>query len=246
MTRVLALLKKTEANGCTEEEAGTAFAAAQRLLAEHNLDMAEVLAADTAANRQHEETYDFESGTLPFIHDLPDDYIRAGSIVMAFYGCVVMLRTDEGKKRLLLFGPRVNVETGRYVLRFLVAAFDRLWHEYVKAHPWTRPGDRVTFVQGVCTGFRAKMEEEKAKMEVEARKAGRPGMEIALRNMNEIINAKLAAKYGQINHGGVQPKGSGSGRDDVRMAGETAGRNLNIAKPLPDPGSSGPKGIGHG
>ena len=40
--RVRKLLSKTEAKGCTQSEAEAAFQAASRIMAEHNLDMAEV------------------------------------------------------------------------------------------------------------------------------------------------------------------------------------------------------------
>lgn len=162
--KIKKLLQKTESRGATQAEAAAAFALASKLLAEHNLDLAD-LETDAPAEDWTEDAA-LDTGRWLYEHNLAYGIVKNFYFVEGFFAWTREGATKQAKKRLMLFGKKSNVETAKFVLNSLIAAFDRLWVDY-RAH-YNRPAsERKLFAGGVAQGFADKLDRERREMEIE-------------------------------------------------------------------------------
>jgi Protein of unknown function (DUF2786)/SprT-like family len=151
IARLLAL-----AESPNEHEAELAMAEAQRLMLKHNLEAGPPpaytfrhLGRATGRVNEHER-------------------VLAGILGEHFFvECiwVPVWRAREGKRASVLevCGTPVNLEMAAYVHAFLGHTAERLWDEYTRANAIVGRRDRRTFLAGVMTGFRDKLERERAR-----------------------------------------------------------------------------------
>lgn len=232
------ILKKTEDAGCTPEEAENAFKLASRLMAEHNLEMADLAGGDGTDDLSWLEDDVAEFGRW----DLPRSL--AWGICHEFFFVEGYQTRVGNRKGLRFFGTAANVEAAKFTFAALLDAFERLFAEY-RAASGCPTSERRLFTTGVAKGFKEKMKEEREAMEIErdivAGKAGGSTalvlVSVAERTKSAYKEAHPKHKYGRASF--ADAKGSASSLD----AGYRAGRNLSLRRPV----GSSQKGLpGHG
>ncbi|WP_158633763.1 DUF2786 domain-containing protein [Tautonia sociabilis] len=177
--RVRRLLAKTEENGCTRAEAESAFRMASRIMAEHNIAMAEVEARDGRPDDiSWLEDDVIDTGRWSLEMNLAYGIVREFFFVEGFFvrrtawageparGRGEARRGQTPRKVLRFFGTATNVEAARFTFTALIDAFDRLFAEHRRASGCAA-SERRLFVSGVAQGFAEKMRDERRAMEIE-------------------------------------------------------------------------------
>lgn len=226
LERLKAILNRTTENGCTEAEAAQAMAMAQKLMIEHNLDMAELHAATGTQEEYTEEDAGFAVSRWSLEREL------AAGICKKFFlvECYKRIRVSEetGYKRrvnMIFFGTKENIDAARFVFTSLIEAFDRLWHEYRKSKPGVPVRDRRMFVAGVASGFRRKLESERKSVN-----ASRTGTEIVITGRERALQENFAKAHPDMP--GPQPMSPLNGSESSFQDGFKEGMRLNLARPI--------------
>jgi Protein of unknown function (DUF2786) len=244
--RVRKILSKTEKSGCTPEEAQLAFQKASRILAEHNLEMADIEQKEAGSESWTEDDV-YESGKWTLEDNLAYGIVRRHFFVEGFF----MGKWANGKHRKVLrfFGRPHNVETGKWAFNALHDAFDRLFGEFRKrtGAPAT---DRRIFISGVASGFAEKMNEERLAMQIERDLVGGKSSgstALAVVSLEEQTTLAYRAAHSSFFKKDGKAKGRASsfdgltGSNSALAAGYQAGRQLSLNRSL---GGSQRKGIG--
>jgi hypothetical protein len=246
LSRIRKILEKTERNGCTEEESASAFAAAGRLMAEHNLTMADIASSSDATSADQalvEEEADFTCSRWELEHNLAYAAVQEHFFVR---GLMVGKFVDgKVRKSLLFFGTRANVEAARYVFGRLLQSFEMLWMRHKAIHR-TPGSERRAYVVGVARGYRDKLASDRKVMEAERdllKCQASGGTALALRNIASEVNKAFEAKHLPKKADGTpkKPQHSGfaavKGSQDTYEAGYQAGKKLSLNKELGSGGS---------
>ena len=135
-------------------EAHTAMNAAQRLMLKHNLQV-----ADTGT----EQAYSFRHLGEPTGRIQLWARILAGILADHFFVeaiWVTIWQPLQGKPGSVLevCGSRENLEIAAYTHAFLVDTAERLWQKYKKERALGGNRDRRSFIAGVMSGFREKLD----------------------------------------------------------------------------------------
>jgi len=222
--RIKKLLTKTEGNGCSKEEAEAALAMASRLMAEHELDMADIAIEDKPDMVDEDiETFsrwDFEAQ-------------KTYEIISHFCFVKPWLHVGlvNGKKRktLKFFGRPEGVEAAREMWHGLTAAYDRLF-AYYRAVNKAPASHRRSFIEGVANGFYSKMKAERESMQAERDdiSGSSGGTALALTN----IKGQIDDAFRAANPNTKTERASFSSRSDhdARRAGFEAGQKLSLSK----------------
>jgi hypothetical protein len=232
--KITLLLRKTTEAGCTEAEAQSAFALAMRLMAEHNLSMADLDAASHGGSATV-----FVEQTTGNIGQWLAEYQLACSICTRHFFVHAFKTTTvhQGSNGLTItfFGTRENVDVARFVFSSLLAAFDRLWLAHRKRKPWSPKGDRRAYVVGVAKGFSDRLDEERAVMRAENEILGNRN-EIQLASVVEALNAAFQRKYPEMGQG--EGLNLGGLSESALQQGYQAGRNLTLARGMEGSGGA--------
>jgi hypothetical protein len=235
--RVRKILAKTEQAGCTPEEAEAAFQMASRIMAEHNLDMAEIESKEGGEPSWLEEEIQ-QTGRWSLEQNLAYSIAKQFFFVEGFFTYRVVRAADAHAVRykvLRFFGTPENLAAARWVYTALLEAFDRLFHEY-RQRTGALASDRRLFIAGVADGFEAKLTDERKAVEIErdllqGRRRG--GTEIMLRSiMDQTTEAYRKA------HPPAKKKARDirftkvTGDQSALEAGYHAGRNLNLNRAI--------------
>lgn len=228
LDRVRKLLSRTSERGCTQQEAETAYALASKLLAEHNLSMADV----SEEREEWTEAEAIQTGRVLMEHNL------AYQIVREFFFVKGLVRSKPlpGKPRnqsFVLFGKKENVETATFIYNSLLSAFDRLFESAKIAYGLPQK-DRRTFVAGVYQGFYDKLTAERRVMEIErdaSDSTGKTGTALALVSINQQVEKKFAETYKNLTKN-YSSYTSPSGSTRSYNTGYAAGQNLNLNRGL--------------
>lgn len=244
--RIRGLLSKTEENGCSQAEAETAFKLASRIMAEHNIEMAEIEAGEGVPD------------DISWLEDDVADMARwsleqnlAYGIVKEFFfieGFFTRRMVDVGKptyhggkayyeqkprKSLRFFGTATNVEAAKFTFVALIDAFGRLFEEY-RRRSGCAPSERRLFIAGVAQGFSEKMRDERRAMEIErdiTRGKASGSTAIVLAGVQERTVRAYKEAHPDMRKSRASfsaPKGSQSSLD----AGYAAGRSLSLNRAL--------------
>lgn len=219
--KVRKLLAKTEGAGCSQAEAESAFKLASRLMAEHNLSMADVEVS--GSDDEWADELGFETSVWRLEYTLAYGIVKNFFFVECYFS-----EHRRGKSKLMFFGKPENVAVAKFTFTALLNAFGRLWSEYRIIHK--RPvTERKLFITGVAGGFKQKLTDEREaeamRRDIMQGKTG--GTAIALANINEIT----LAKYKEAHPGGKASRSNYSeptGDQSTLKAGFEAGRNLNL------------------
>ena len=138
-------------------EAQAAMAAAQRLMLRHNIE---------AVTRGAGASYAFRHVGVPTGRKGEHERILAVIIGDHFFVEVIWVpvwRPLEGKRGnvLEICGNVENVELADYVHSFLLNTAERLWREYKRDRGVSSNAERRTFLSGVMSGFRDKLDRQK-------------------------------------------------------------------------------------
>jgi hypothetical protein len=242
--RVRKILAKTEQAGCTAQESESAFQLASRIMAEHNLDMAEIEAKEGGEQSWLEDEIQ-ETGRWTLEQNLAYGIAREFFFVEGFFNW----RWANGSRRKVLqfFGRPENVATARWAFNSLLDAFDRLFAEY-RRRSGCPASDRRLFISGVADGFRSKMKDERRAVEIErdlvqGKTSGNTA--IVLRSLME----QTAEAFRQA-HAAPKKKPRGirftqvTGSQSALEAGYDAGRSLQLNRSIGDStGGSQHKGL---
>jgi hypothetical protein len=160
LERIAKLLALAESPN--QHEAAAAMSAAQRLMLKYNLDLAIAGGAPS---------YGFRHLGTPTGRVSEAQRILAGILSDHFFVETIWVpvwRAREGKRGSVLeaCGAPENLELAEYVHAFLTQTAERLYREYRRASGG-RAGKRSTFVAGVMTGFRDRLERERKKSQQE-------------------------------------------------------------------------------
>jgi hypothetical protein len=146
------------AGSANQHEAELAMAEAQRLMLAHNLESA-------ATRAYHFRHLGRATGRV-----MEHERVLANLLSDHFFVEVIWVpvwRPREGKRGSVLevCGAPVNLEMASYVHDFLSRTAERLWDEYRRARQLSNR-DRRTFLSGVMTGFKDKLDAQKTRNRV--------------------------------------------------------------------------------
>src|SRR4051812_4154606 len=158
--RIAKLLALAESSN--EHEAQAAMSAAQRLMLKYNIDLA-------VSGRQ--AAYGFRHLGEPSGRVNEAQRILAGILSDHFFVQTIWVpvwRPFEGRRGSVLeiCGSEANLELAEYVHAFLNVTAERLFREYRKSAAG-RAAKRLTFIAGVMSGFRERLERERKKSKAE-------------------------------------------------------------------------------
>ncbi len=150
------------AQSSNEHEAQAAMSAAQRLMLKYNIDLAVSGRAPAYGFRHLGEP----SGRVNEAQRILAGILGDHFFVQAIW--VPVWRAQAGKRGSVLeiCGSQANLELADYVHAFLNVTAERLFREY-RSSPSGRGAKRLTFVAGVMSGFRARLERERKKSKAE-------------------------------------------------------------------------------
>jgi hypothetical protein len=157
LDRIAKLLALAESSN--EHEAQAAMSAAQRLMLKHNID------AVSASTRS---VYTYRHLGEPTGRVLESQRLLAAILNQHFFVEVIWVsvwRALEGKRGSVMevCGTPENVELAEYVHAFLTHTAERLWREHKRADRVRGDGGRQSYLAGVMSGFREKLERERKK-----------------------------------------------------------------------------------
>lgn len=218
LAKLQAILAKTTGAGATEAEAEAAVKLAQRLMAEHNVSLAEVEGFEAA--QEDWETLDLEGD--PGTAEAP--YVM--NLVQRFF-FVRWVRTRVGRKvvRWRLFGTRENVQTAAWVAGFLRATFVDLWRaRRMRDGCRHAPSEARSYYYGLYCGLRAKLEAERARYL-------KPSDGRALALVETKLDGQFRVVFGKLK--GYSPQTTYD--PALFQEGREAGGRINIARPVAGP-----------
>jgi len=156
LSRIAKLLALAESSN--EHEAQAAMSAAQRLMLKYNIDLA-------ASGRPAAHGFRHLGEATGRVNEA--QRILAGILSDHFFVQTIWVpvwRPLEGRRGSVLeiCGSDANLELAEYVHAFLNTTAERLFREYRKSAAG-RGAKRLTFIAGVMSGFRARLERERKK-----------------------------------------------------------------------------------
>jgi hypothetical protein len=157
LDRIAKLLALAES--ANEHEAQAAMSAAQRLMLKHNID---AVSASTRA------VYTYRHLGVPTGRLAESQRLLATILQQYFFVDVIWVsvwRALEGKRGSVMevCGTPENVELAAYVHAFLTHTADRLWREHKRALRLRGDTGRQSYLAGVMSGFREKLDRERKK-----------------------------------------------------------------------------------
>jgi hypothetical protein len=220
------LLRLATDKGATQGEAEAAMQKAQELALRYKIELAGIEHAERPAE---EYTKDTQQRRKTFQAKYVEWIVRKH-----FNVSMVMGRNGE----LFVIGKPTDIAFAKWVTEFLEAEFPRLWTAYQRS-TGSGQGARVNYFFGVYQGLDAKLTENKRRVEEEALRgkgdlAGK--YQIVVVEEKKALVAAVSRFF---------PNLSRAGRANIRIrhegaidAGRTAGRNININRPLGNGGAS--------
>jgi hypothetical protein len=247
IAKIQKILSRKEETGATEAETQTALNLAQRLMAAHNLTMAEVEATKGEATEDWTEA-DVWTGQRSGIEET-----TAANICERFFFVKTYLQCKGGEWKghrmsntwtRRFFGKPVNVESATFVYNQLTDSFEHLWTEYRIANHAER-GDRRSYIAGVGSGFTAKLRAERQVLETEHEARNTSSAAGTARSVSlasgtsgttgttlATINNNVQTAFEQRHPNMTTRHSAGVSVNGAFSAGHKAGRNLNLARPL--------------
>jgi hypothetical protein len=238
--KVRKILARTEDKGCTTAEAEQAYKLASRLMAEHNISMADVEVS--GEDEWGESPILFEGARL----NVEVDYAVQIACNYFFVKALLSPSWKNGKrgKKLMFFGKTENVAIASHIFTSMRNAFDRLWTDY-RSRTGSPAADRRLYVEGIYDGFSGKLAAERRAMNVDRDLATGEsgGTALALRNIEKATIAKLEEIHqGKIKKMRQPDFAVAFGSNETYEDGKAAGQSLNLDRPVEE--KSGRKSIG--
>jgi hypothetical protein len=219
------LLRLATDKAATQGEAEAAMQKAQELALRYKIELAGIEHAERPAEEYTEER---QKRRKTFQAKYVEWIIRKHFNVTMVYGC-------DGE--MFVIGKPTDIAFAKWVMEFLEAEFPRLWIAYQRAEGCGQ-GARVNYFYGVYLGLDAKLTENKQRVEgealIEAEING--DKRIAANYQLAVVNEKRELEAAMHR---FHPKLRFTGRSTLNLrhgdaiaAGRSAGRNINIHRPL--------------
>lgn len=208
------------ADSPVESEARAAMNAAYRLMLKHNIDLASAAAPQRYVVRQVGETKARHSSW---------EHVLTGILAGHFFVEVTIVpafdvATAKPSTAFEIAGTPENVEIATWVWDFLAHTGERLWRAHRTRHGLKGDAARRSFLEGLMTGFREKLEGETTRTEQEEGLVwvGDPGLD-------GFLHRRWPSRSGGRRYF--------MGRGDAHDAGRAAGREIVLRKPIRDQGT---------
>jgi hypothetical protein len=231
--KIRKILSRTEQAGCTPAEAETAYAMAARLLAEHNLSM-----ADVELTSPETETFDHqtEREDIGRHYRQEHDLAQSAACYATFTRSLIFSTRHQGKA-VAFFGTRENAEAAQWMFRAMLESYRRLFAEY-RSTTGAPASDKRAFLVGVTSGFMARIREERETLQAEQdilRGTPSGSTALVLASVKDKTEIAFNRKYAKIKP--VRQASASAPIDSVGAleAGKQAGRSLRLSRPLPSP-----------
>jgi hypothetical protein len=224
------LLRLATDKAATQGEAEAAMQKAQELALRYKIELAGIEHAERPAEEYTQET---QARKKTFQAKYVEWIVRKHFNVTMVYG-------SGGE--LFVIGKLTDIAFAKWVMEFLEGEFPRLWTAYQRETQCGQ-GARVNYFYGVYQGLDAKLTENKQRVEgeamIEAQMEGRGDLAGKYQLAVVADQKALAAAVHRFH-----PKLRFSGRSTINIrhesaiaAGQRAGRNININRPI---GGRGP------
>jgi hypothetical protein len=217
LQRIAKLLALAESPN--QHEAELAMGEASRLMLKHNVE----------APASH--AYGFRHLGRPTGRTSEHERILAGLLADHFFVETIWVpvwRAHERKRGSVLeaCGTPVNLELAEYVYAFLLHTAEALWRDYKRARAIRSDRDRRTFLAGVITGFREKLDAQRKKHQTEG----------LIWVGDTDLSRYLRKRHPYVRH----TYHAGRPRTEAHADGRAAGRNVVLHRPV-TAGPSGPR-----
>jgi hypothetical protein len=228
INKIKGLLAKTTDAGCTEHEAQTAVALANRLITQYNISIENI----HSTTKEADEDIWGEAKITPAGKWTLD--IHLATCIIEKYFFVKGIRIKNGKSGvgrgfiLYFYGKKENTITAKYIFDGLMAAFKNLWISY-QARTNASAQYRRVFIEHVAQGFadKLKLEREDFIKSTDISKGVSGSTALAINNVEHLVVVKYKKTYPNAKSKSVNFS-SVKYNDSVAKAGYRAGRNLNI------------------
>lgn len=124
--KIQGLLNKTTENGATEAEAQSAMLMAQKLMAKHGLDMADIDTEHEKVEKEIAEEYGNDDGRLSWWHS------SLARVIADNFRCYFFLRSGYKRTRVVFMGLKEDAEVARSVFKFASAQIEHHARMYRK------------------------------------------------------------------------------------------------------------------
>ena len=129
IAKIQKMLNTTTENGATESEAETALLLAQKLMARHSLDVADIEANSNDKETQKEVVEGFGSENVK----LPWWYKQLASIIADNFRCYTFIKSYYATSKIAFLGLKVDVEIAKSVFKFATIQIEHYAKEYRRA-----------------------------------------------------------------------------------------------------------------
>lgn len=200
LNKIKKLLRVDPERGASQTEVEQALVAAQRLAARHNINLAEVDAAEEINGAGEpivgDEFRPERQGGGECKRKLPTTHKYISPILEKYFAVSVLViegSDSEWKmtKHLQIFGRKTNVAIAIYVYGYLHREFMDLWHDY-KRRTDAPMSSRGSFFHGLRNGLYDKLEITKGQVEAEAQAQISSSTSVALILVGEQDKVKQA------------------------------------------------------
>lgn len=226
LDRIAKLLALAESSN--EHEAQAAMSAAQRLMLKYKID---------AVSRNARSSFTFRHLGEPTGRVSESERLLAAILNQHFFVEVVWIsvwRPMEGKRGSVMevCGAPENVELAEYAHAFLTHTAERLWQDHKRALRLRSSGGRRSYLAGVMSGFREKLERDREKNACQGLVwVGDPELDRYFR-----------ARHPRLRWGTIRSRGT----DAAYVSGREAGRAIVLRRGIQTGPSSGVRLLGPG
>ncbi|MDR2935118.1 MAG: SprT-like domain-containing protein [Candidatus Adiutrix sp.] len=213
-------------------EAQAAMNAAARLLARHNLDMAEAGADQPLECLRIPLAVRRLDRRLALISHILGRHFFVKTIFVPGYDP----RTDRESLDLEVLGRPENVRLSEHIVNFLLERSETLWRDYLARHPGGGLAARHSFINGLLAGFDSKLEAGAAE---EAGVSG--GFSALVPVKDRALEAFYCRRHPRVTRAGGR-RGRRRHCPESARAGRAAGAALSFNRPLTGSGRRAPAG----
>jgi hypothetical protein len=225
MGKIKALMAKTTDNGASEAEAANAMKMAQRLMAEHAIEAAEIVDTSDPVNL-------FGEFPVTEAKSLPSHIVAIIPVIEETYAVKVVVRQQMAQNlstgrhhqagvKVCLFGDVHSCCAAKWTFDFLIATYKDLWTSYRVSRKAGRK-DLDPFFLGLSDGLLEKLRAEKKIIELQL-----PRARGAIVLVKGRLDSAFQAEY---------PQGRAITRQvdatDAYAEGLVRGRKINVARQL--------------
>jgi len=221
--KIKALLEKTVANGCTEEEANSAATLAQKLMDDYGVTLGEIEAATD--KKDFVEQGVFETNLDGRANASMDHVHFCGHAVARFCGCEYFVR---GSTKMVYFGFKADTEIAKYLTEVFRVAMRTEWKKWyaVESNKASLNGFRKRGLRDFCVGMARRLSERLDDMVAEREAAMKPKS-----NSRALVVVKsqiVADAYAELSKHFKTSRSRGFTVGAPYSAGYVAGNNVNI------------------